>query len=132
MRIIGGMIGPADADVASTLYAVHGTLGCAVSITNMSATPCTGMGAQGSGTVIKVTGIQCSRNDAGTTAVTITTNILDSTGTNYVAFDLPNVGGGGGNNPAYYVPLLLAANTGLQLTASASITTLHCSAQGFY
>ena len=73
-----------------------------------------------------ITGVQCARDDAGTTAIHVTLN--DSASTPII---LPNNGGGGGNNPVFTTPLVVAVNTALKFQASASITTVYCSAQGY-
>jgi hypothetical protein len=82
--------------------------------------------AQGSNVKTYITGVQCGRSDAGTSAITIT---LNDTATSVLV--LPNTGGGGGNNVAFNVPLVTAANTAFTFTASGSTTTVYCSAQGF-
>lgn len=74
-----------------------------------------------------ITDLTCTRNDAGTTAVSVTFNDSAST-----VVDLPNNGGGGGYAHTYNVPLVVAANTALTGTAGGLITTIHCSATGFY
>lgn len=73
-----------------------------------------------------ITGVQCFRNDAGTTPIFVTLN--DSVAT---VVGLPNSGGGGGNNPVYQTPLVVQATTALRFTPSASITTVTCNAQGY-
>jgi hypothetical protein len=70
--------------------------------------------------------LQCSRNDAGTTAVKIALN--DSATT---TFALPNSGGGGFVAMTFEQPLVLAADTALTMTASATTTSMFCSAQAF-
>jgi hypothetical protein len=101
-------------------------LRCTNNTTGTGATTCTGMGAQGAGVKIYVTDIECGRTDAGTSAITVTFN-----DTSTASLVLPNAGNGGGNNKTFNVPLAVAANTALTFTASAGVTTLYCSAQGF-
>jgi hypothetical protein len=73
-----------------------------------------------------VTGTQCFRTDAGTSAVYVTLNDAAST-----VIGLANSGGGGGNNMVFTSPLLVAAQTALTFTASGSISTIYCNAQGY-
>jgi hypothetical protein len=75
---------------------------------------------------IYVTGAQCSRNDAGTTAIFVTFNDTSST----IAV-LPNSGGGGANNMVFTSPLTVPTATALTFTSSASTSTVYCNAQGF-
>jgi hypothetical protein len=75
---------------------------------------------------IYVTGVQCARNDAGTSAVFVTLNDTSST-----VIVLPNSGGGGGSNMVFASPLTVASATALTFTASGSISTIYCNAQGF-
>lgn len=74
-----------------------------------------------------ITDLTCTRNDAGTTAVSIT---LNDTATTII--DLPNNGGGGGYAHTFNVPLAFAANVAATATSGTSITSIHCSATGFY
>jgi len=102
-------------------------LNCAVTLTaSTSATTCTGMGAQGASVKIYVTDLACTRNDAGTTAATMT---LNDTATTII--DMPNNGGGGGFSNHYNVPLQVAANTAFTVQSGASLSSVHCSASGF-
>lgn len=94
---------------------------------NTSAT--TLIAAQGAGIKIYVTDLACSRNDAGTSADTVTLNDTESTG-NW-SLDIPNVGGGGGFIKQFETPLVVAANTALTFQMSAGITTARCSAGGY-
>jgi hypothetical protein len=73
-----------------------------------------------------ITGIQCGRTDAGTSASRVTLN--DDAATVIV---LPNAGNGGGANVSFPVPLTVPRATALTMTSSASISTVYCSAQGF-
>lgn len=82
--------------------------------------------AQGANVKIYTTSLECGRDDAGTTAIFLT--IGDLKGTQLV---LPNSGGGGGNNMTFPVPLVTTANTALQVTPSAAVSFLRCSAQGY-
>jgi hypothetical protein len=75
---------------------------------------------------IYVTGAQCGRNDAGTSAIFVTFN--DNASTIMV---LPNSGGGGGNNMVFASPLTVPAATAFTFTASAGTSTVYCNAQGF-
>ena len=79
-----------------------------------------------SGFRIYVTGVQCARDDAGTTAMRVTLNDTSST-----VIVLPNSGGGGGNNQVYQSPLTVARTTALTFTASSGITNVYCNAQGY-
>jgi hypothetical protein len=109
-------------------------LRCAVTITaSTAATTCTGMGAQGGTNKIYITDGYCTRSDAGTTAVTMTTNAQDTSATNNIIFDMPNNGGGGGFvKPGGGVPWVVAANTAFQLTSGTSISSEHCSFSGYF
>lgn len=82
--------------------------------------------AQGSGVKIYATDLTITRNDAGTSAISVTLNDTAST-----VIDIPNNGGGGGFSHTYNVPLAFAANTAATCTASSGVTTLHCSLAGF-
>lgn len=75
-----------------------------------------------------LTSLQCSRSDAGTTAITVAV----SEGTKTRTFVIPNNGGGGGNNIPLVTPIVFAANTAVTATPSAGVTTLYCNAEGFY
>jgi hypothetical protein len=75
---------------------------------------------------IYITGVQCGRTDAGTSAIKVTFNDTGST-----VIVLPNSGGGGMVSVHYESPLQVAADTNLTGTASANTTTVYCSAQGF-
>lgn len=98
---------------------------------SMNATGTTGVNvSNSSNSTLKtyVTGIQCGRTDAGTAAITVTLNDTGST-----PIVLPNNSGGGGNNVTFPTPLVLSAvNTSLQITSDTAITTLKCSAQGYF
>jgi hypothetical protein len=85
--------------------------------------------AQGGTLKIYVTGIQCSRSDAGTTAIVVT--MLDSTPTNLAQMVLPNSGGGGGNNMIFTTPIATAANKKLQFSSGTSTSTVYCTAEGY-
>lgn len=76
---------------------------------------------------IYVTDLECGRDDAGTTAITVTVN--DTVSTQLV---LPNTGGGGGNNKSYGTPLVLATGVTLQFAMSTNTTNVRCGATGFY
>ena len=73
-----------------------------------------------------ITGAQCFRTDAGTTAAYVTFNDGAST-----VMGLANSGGGGGNNMVFSTPLVVAATTAFTFTASGSLTTVYCNAQGY-
>lgn len=75
-----------------------------------------------------VTGVQCGRSDAGTTAVTVA--ISDGTTTRTLV--VPNNGGGGGNNVQFVTPVAYAANTAVTAAFSTGVTTGYCNAEGFY
>lgn len=74
-----------------------------------------------------MTSLSCSRNDAGTTAITVAI----SDGTTTVTKALPNNGGGGTVTWPFPVPRAWAANTAVTVTPSAGVTTLNCDATGF-
>lgn len=89
-----------------------------------SSTAFTGMGAQGAGVIIMISGVQCFRTDAGTSTSYVTLNDSAST-----PVPLPV---GSGAAPVYFsVPLQLAANTGATFTPHDALTSVICSAQGF-
>jgi hypothetical protein len=73
-----------------------------------------------------ITGIQCGRTDAGTSASRVTFN---DDGASVVV--LPNAGNGGGANVVFPVPLTVPRTTAFTMTSSASISTVYCNAQGF-
>jgi hypothetical protein len=101
-----------------------GLVSGAASATGTAAT--TIIAAQGTGVKIYITGVQCGRNDAGTTASTVTFD--DGAATTIV---LPNAGSGGINTISFNTPLVVAANTAFTFQSSASITTVYCNAQGY-
>lgn len=82
--------------------------------------------AQGVGNKTYITDIECGRQDAGTTAVTVKFN--DSATTIIV---IPNSGGGGSVNKAFNVPIVTAANATMTMTWSSAISTAYCSVQGY-
>jgi hypothetical protein len=93
--------------------------------TNTAAT--TIIASPGASLRIYVTGVQCGRTDAGTTAIFVTLNDDKST-----ILVLPNSGGGGGNNIAFGDGrITVARGTALTLTASSGVSTLYCNAQGY-
>jgi hypothetical protein len=73
-----------------------------------------------------VKSVQCSRDDAGTTAMRVTFN--DGATTPML---LPNNGGGGANNATFDPPLTVTSATAFQFTPSTAITTVRCSAQAY-
>lgn len=73
-----------------------------------------------------VTSLQLGRNDAGTTAITVTLNDAKAT-----VLVVPNSGGGGSVPVVFDTPLILPAKTALTAKASSGVTTLFVSAQGF-
>ena len=76
---------------------------------------------------IYVTGVQCGRTDAGTTAIFVTLNDDKST-----ILVVPNSGGGGGNNMTFGDSrTTVARGTALTFTPSSGVTTLYCNAQGY-
>jgi hypothetical protein len=126
-NLIGNRLDLTGKQITSPYANRENMLRCAVTITaSTAATTCTGMGAQGSGVKIYVTDLCITRNDAGTSAVSMT---LNDTATTIV--DLPNNGGGGGFCKTYNVPLVIAANTAFQVTSGTSISSEHVSATGF-
>ena len=70
-----------------------------------------------------ITGVQCGRTDAGSSALTITFN--DSASTVLI---LP---AGGATNVVFNTPLATAAATAFQFTFGTGVTTGYCSAQGY-
>jgi|HubBroStandDraft_4_1064222.scaffolds.fasta_scaffold00027_4 hypothetical protein len=82
--------------------------------------------AQGAGIKMRITGVQCGRDDAGTTAIHVT--LSDTVSTVLV---IPNNGGGGGNNAVFSNPLVVAANAAFTYTPSSGITNTYCNAQGY-
>lgn len=74
---------------------------------------------------IYVTGVQCWRLDAGTSATYVT---LNDSANSVVA--LVNNGGGGGNNFPIATPLTVAATTSLSYKSNAPVA-LGCNAQGY-
>ena len=76
---------------------------------------------------IYVTGVQCGRTDAGTSAIFVTLNDVKST-----VLVLPNSGGGGGNNMGFGDGrITVARGTALTFTASSGVTTVYCAGQGY-
>lgn len=81
----------------------------------------------GSNLRLYVTGVQCGRTDAGTSAIFVTLNDDKST-----ILVLPNSGGGGGNSMALGDGrITVARGTALTFTASSGVTTVYCAAQGY-
>jgi len=74
-----------------------------------------------------ITGIQCSRSDAGTTPITLTfSDDVAST------MDIPDAGNGGANNFVLTgSPFATAAATAFTFTSSSGVTTVKCNAQGY-
>lgn len=76
---------------------------------------------------IYVTGVQCARTDAGTTAIFLTLNDDKSS-----VIVLPNAGNGGGNNMSFGAGVItVARGTALTFTASSGVSTVYCNAQGY-
>jgi hypothetical protein len=71
--------------------------------------------------------VECGRDDAGTTPIHVTFNDVGGTGSGTQLI----IPAGGGNSKHFGIPLVTAANTAFTFTASAGVTTLYCSAQGF-
>jgi hypothetical protein len=87
------------------------------------------LAASGTGGVKEyLTGLQCGRSDAGTTAITVAV----SDGTKTRTFVVPGTGGGSGNNPSLVTPIAFAANTAVTAAFSTGVTTGYCNAEGFY
>lgn len=91
--------------------------------TQIIAAPSTGAAMP---TALFITGVQCGRTDAGTTATFVTFN-----DTNATILVLPNSGGGGGNNAVFNSPISPGPSTKFTFTSSGSISTVYCNAQGF-
>lgn len=91
------------------------------------------IGAQGAGVKIYLTDLQCFRNDAGTTALTVSTNDVLNTGTNSIWVIPDNGGGGGMIRHGGGVPLVFAANTTayVDVLSSSAVTNSYCNAQGY-
>jgi len=93
--------------------------------TNTAAT--TIIASPGSNLRIYVTGVQCGRNDTGTTAIRVTLNDDKSS-----VLVLPNSGNGGGNNMEFGDGVItVARGTALTFTAASGVTTVYCAAQGY-
>lgn len=75
---------------------------------------------------LHINGVQCGRNDTGTSAIKVTFNDIAST-----VMVLPNSGHGGQAVADFPSPLQLNPNTALTGQISASVSTVYCSAQGF-
>lgn len=73
-----------------------------------------------------ITDIQCSRNDAGTSPITLT--FSDDVSSTML---LANAGNGGVNNFHTSSPIATAAATAFTFTASTGTTTVACNAQGY-
>jgi hypothetical protein len=75
-----------------------------------------------------VTGVQCSRSDTGTLAITAALNDPST-----LTFAVPNAGAGGGNNLIFQTPIVMASTTALTVTSSATLAggTLYCAAQAY-
>jgi hypothetical protein len=80
-----------------------------------------------------ITDLQCTRNDAGTTAIVVSVNNVDTSGVQGAnGWTVPNSGGGGGFIKSFQVPLKIAASTALQIkNLSSGVTSLLCSATGY-
>jgi hypothetical protein len=86
----------------------------------------TGLTAQGAGTFIYITGIQCLRADASPTSIVIVT--LNDTAATVIGVPTTGV------SFVVYgrVPLIMPANTGLTLALNTSVTNgVTCTAQGY-
>lgn len=118
-----GVAGTPSADILTVQAATSNMLRGANSATNTSATTVTGMGAQGAGVKIYVTGVQVFRTDAGATMSYVTLNDGAST-----PIPLPPTGG---SAIIFNTPLVVAANTAFQFTPHDALTTVFCSAQGY-
>lgn len=94
--------------------------------TSTSTTAITLLAAAGASIKTYMTDLSCTRNDAGTSAITITL----SDGSSF-EFDVPDNGGGGGWTHTFNVPLVTAANTAFTATPSSGVTTLKCWGSGF-
>jgi len=81
--------------------------------------------AQGSGVHIYVTGVQCKNTGSTTTIVTLDDNETTGGGTVLI------VPAAGGDNEVYQTPLVVASNTALTFTPTASESTIYCNAQGY-
>jgi hypothetical protein len=82
--------------------------------------------AGASGIKTYITDIQCGRNDAGTSTISLTFSDDQSS-----TMDIPNGGNGGANNFHLSSPLVTAAATAFTFTSSSGVTTVKCNAQGF-
>ena len=115
------LVAPADSQIPTTGNLVSGAGNATgTGATTIIAAP------TASGFRIYVTGVQCARTDAGTTAIFVTLNDTSST-----IIVLPNSGGGGGNNQVYQSPLTVGRTTALTFTASSGTSTVYCNAQGY-
>jgi hypothetical protein len=73
-----------------------------------------------------ITDIQCSRNDGGTTPITLTFSDTASS-----TMMIPNAGNGGINNFHTNSPFVTAAATAFTFTSGTGTTTVSCNAQGY-
>jgi hypothetical protein len=89
--------------------------------TTVTLIPAPDMGA------ICVSSLQLGRTDAGATSITVTLSDVSST----VLVVPPVANGGGVRDVVFDAPLLLANKAALTFQASAGVSTLYASAQGF-
>lgn len=94
----------------------------AVSVTDTTQTSVTGMTAQGANIKIYVKSGQCFRTDAGATLISVALNDGATTSIGVPA--------GGEAIVTYAEPLVVAANTDLKITTSASTNAVKCYFQG--
>jgi hypothetical protein len=116
-----------DGKLVNTPYAPE-ELAVRGTATTTGSSPVTLIAAQGAGVSIKVAAVQCFRTDNATTEVHVTLNDTETTGSGTQVPVVPTTSGAAFVLP---VPLIVAANTALTFTPSASITSITCNAQGF-
>ena len=97
-----------------------------VGAASATTTAATTLIAQPSEGAICVASLQLGRTDAGATAITVALN--DAVATTLV---VPPLADGCQNNAVFDAPLVLPPQTALTFAASAGVTTLFASAQGF-
>ena len=81
-----------------------------------------------------ITDFNCTRNDAGTTAIVVSTNDVDTAGVQGAkGWTVPNSGGGGGFMKTFNVPLKTAAGTAFQIKnlTGSGVNSLICTATGY-
>jgi hypothetical protein len=91
--------------------------------TGTSPTTFTGMGAQGAGNFIYITGVQCFNTSVSPTYITLNDSASTVIGVPANGFE---------NGSLFLVPLRVALNTAATFTSANATTTLYCTAQGYF